>query len=250
MNKISKVPKIVIFLSIGIMTFIAVFFAIYLLGKDEDSLSLPDYDFIFYEVDFETDILSDPDYLSLDRSIHLKQGNQTTTIDRTFRSENGTVEFMLDYLDCIISGDYKDYGDFFSKLYFETEKIPEIFTMQRVYEITIEYLGETPVAESNKNYSEYRLSLDYKINRNDGTLRNDMGSDCFRTQYFLITNREGELKIDTIKSFDIVEEIPLETNHKEVYVGLAVFVALIAAAIFVFIRIRLKRQPNGSNPLK
>ena len=246
MIKNFKTSKIVIFLSIGIFAFVLIFFAIYVLGGEKNTPNAPEYDFIFHEVDFSTDILSDPDYLALDRSISFKQGNQTITIDRTFRSENGTVEFMLDYLDCIISGDYKSYGEFFSKLYFETEKIPEIFTMQRIYEITIEFLGETPTVESNKNYTEYRLSLDYKINRNDGTLRNDMGSDCFRTQYFLITNREGELKIDTIKSFDIVEEIPSKINSEAAYVCCFVFVLLVVTAIFIIIRKKVNRRIERS----
>ena len=203
----------------------------------------PEYDFIFHEVDFDTDILTDPDYLALDRSISLKQGNQTVAIDQGYRSENGTIEFMLGYLDCIICGDYEGYKDFFSELYFETENIPEIFTMQRVYETTIEFISETPVAGSNKNYTEYRLSLDYKINRNDGTLRNDMGSDCFRTQYFLITDREGVLKIDTIKSFDIVGDIPSEINFDEVYYIGCLIVLIVAAVIVIRTRRHSENKP-------
>ncbi len=243
MIKNTKAPRIVIFLSITIVLFILVFFTIYLLERKECDRPAPKYDFIFHQVDFETDILTDPDYLALDRSVSFKQGNQTVTIDKNFRSENGTVEFMLDYLDCIISGDYKRYGDFFSELYFESESVPEIFTMQRVYEITIEFLGETFVSKSNKNYAEYRLSLDYKINRNDGTLRNDMGSDCFRTQYFLITNRDGDLKIDTIKSYDIVEEVPLKISSDVVYACCAVILLLVVAVVYPIIR---KRRRRGS----
>ena len=241
MVKNTKVSKIVIFLSITIISFVLIFFAIYLLERKEYDRPAQKYDFIFHTVDFETDILSDPDYLALDRSVSFKQGNQTVTIDENFRSENGTVEFMLDYLDCIISGDYKRYGNFFSDLFFESESVPEIFTMQRIYEITIEFLGETSVVESNKNYTEYRLSLDYKINRNDGTLRNDMGSDCFRTQYFLITNRDGDLKIDTIKSYDIVEDIPSEINADGVYVCCAAILLLVVAIIYLVIRKRRRR---------
>ncbi len=247
MKKNVETSKIVILLSIVVLIFIMVFFSIYLLGGDGTRGSAPKYDFIFHEVDFDTDILTDPDYLVLDRSVSLRQGNQTVTIDRNFRSENGTIEFMLDYLDCIISGDYEGYGDFFSRLYFETETVPEIFTMQRVYEITIEFISETPIVESNKNYIEYRLSLDYKINRNDGTLRNDMGSDCFRTQYFLITNREGELKIDTIKSFDIVDDIPSEINLDLVYGCCAVVLLLVAAVIFVRIRKGSVNKPRETD---
>lgn len=241
MVKNTKVSKIVIFLSITIISFVLIFFAIYLLERKEYDRPAQKYDFIFHTVDFETDILSDPDYLALDRSVSFKQGNQTVTIDKNFRSENGSVEFMLDYLDCIISGDYKHYGDFFSDLFFESESVPEIFTMQRIYEITIEFLGETSVAQSNKNYTEYRLSLDYKINRNDGTLRNDMGSDCFRTQYFLITNRDGDLKIDTIKSYNIVEDITSEINADGVYVCCAAILLLAVAIIYLVIRKRRRR---------
>ena len=80
-----------------------------------------------------------------------------------------------------------------------------------------------------------------KINRNDGTLRNDMGSDCFRTQYFLITNRDGDLKIDTIKSYDIVEDIPSEINADGVYVCCAAILLLVVAIIYLVIRKRRRR---------
>lgn len=244
MEKYIKKRNIVIFLTIGLAVFILTFFAIYLLGKENTNSRVPKYDFIFHEVDFDTDILSDPEYLALDRSVSLKLGNQTVTIDDGYRSENGTIEFMLKYLNCIIAGDYNSYKNFFSKLYFETENVPEIFTMQRVYEITVEYISETAVTESNKNYTEYRLSLDYKINRNNGTLRNDMGSDCIRTQYFLITDREGSLMIDTIKSFDKVDDVPVEIDFVGVYVGCAV---LFIVAIIVLAVMKKKRSAKGSS---
>ena len=244
MEKYIKKRNIVIFLTIGLAVFILTFFAIYLLGKENTNNRVPKYDFIFHEVDFDTDILSDPEYLALDRSVSLKLGNQTVTIDDGYRSENGTIEFMLKYLDCIVAGDYNSYKNFFSKLYFETENVPEIFTMQRVYEITVEYISETAVTESNKNYTEYRLSLDYKINRNNGTLRNDMGSDCIRTQYFLITDREGSLMIDTIKSFDIVDDVPIEIDFVGVYVACAV---LFIVAIIVLAVMKKKRSAKGSS---
>lgn len=244
MEKYIKKRNIVIFLTIGLAVFILTFFAIYLLGKENTNSRVPKYDFIFHEVDFDTDILSDPEYLALDRSVSLKLGNQTVTIDDGYRSENGTIEFMLEYLNCIIAGDYNSYKNFFSKLYFETENVPEIFTMQRVYEITVEYISETAVTESNKNYTEYRLSLDYKINRNNGTLRNDMGSDCIRTQYFLITDREGSLMIDTIKSFDIVDDVPIEIDFVGVYVACTV---LFIVAIIVLAVMKKKRSAKGSS---
>lgn len=244
-NGVGK-TRIVIFLSIATAAFIMVFFVIYLLDIGGSAPKAPEYDFIFHEVDFDTDILTDPDYLALDRSVSLKQGNQTVVIDPEYRSENGTIEFMLEYLSCIICGDYEGYKDFFSRLYFETENVPEIFTMQRVYQTTIEFISETPIAESNKNYTEYRLSLDYKINRNNGTLRNDMGSDCFRTQYFLITDREGVLKIDTIKSFDIVQDIPSKTNFEAVYIGCTI-ILIVGAVIIVIKKRKYSSDKSGSD---
>ena len=156
MEKNVKKLRFVIFLTIGILAFVLVFFTIHTLDRGVFRKA-PEYDFIFHEVDFNTDILSDPDYLALDRSVSLKQGNQMVTIDQNYRSENGTIEFMIKYLNCMICGDYNGYKDFFSEVYFETENVPEIFTMQRIYETTVEFISETPIAESNKIYTEYRL---------------------------------------------------------------------------------------------
>ena len=63
MEKYIKKRNIVIFLTIGLAVFILTFFAIYLLGKENTNSRVPKYDFIFHEVDFDTDILSDPEYL-------------------------------------------------------------------------------------------------------------------------------------------------------------------------------------------
>lgn len=243
MEKNVKNARVMILFSVLLLIFILIFAAIFALSNQNNGQNAKKYDFIFHEVDFETDILSDESYLSLNRSVSLKQGNQTTVIDRNYVSEKGTVEFMLDYLDCVISGDYEGYGDFFSELYFEAESVPEIFTMQRIYEITVEILSETEIADSNRNYTEYRISLDYKINRNDGTFRQDMGSDCIRTQYFLITDREGDLKIDTVKSFDVVEEIPSGEALKISALNLVcVIILILLSAVLIVTTVKFKKK--------
>ena len=52
---------------------------------------------------------------------------------------------------------------------------------------------------SISNYTKYIYKLSYSILKNNGTFRNDIGEDQ-KTQYIVITDREGTLKIDAIST--------------------------------------------------
>ncbi len=243
MDILKKNKKVIICFLTVLVIFLTIMATIFAPDSKEKKGGNDKSRFIFHPIDPDTDILKDPDYLSLDRSISLKQGNVTTTIQNDHASESGTVEFMIRYLDHAIRGDYENFKNLFSEVYFKSETVPNFFTMQRIYEITIELISETPVVKSNKSYNEYRISLDYKINRNDGTFRDDMESDCFRTQYFLITNRDGELKIDTVKTFDIVDDIKDESYLNLKLISLAGAVVLFIG-LLILVALMLKKKKS------
>ena len=69
--------------------------------------------------------------------------------------------------------------------------------MQKIYDVLIKKISEDTVSDGNGSYTKYIFSLNYKILKNNGTLRNDFLTGS-RTQYIYITNREGELKIDGV----------------------------------------------------
>ncbi len=155
---------------------------------------------IFYTPDYDANILKDPEYLELDRDFRLKDGNITTTLDpKRIHSYSPGIGVIYELVNAVINGDADAYNALFSDAYFDENDPEPPFTMQRVYDIVIVKIREqTVVSETAGKYSEYIYELEYKINRNDGTYRTDIGHDASRSQYFCITDKEGEVKIDRL----------------------------------------------------
>ncbi len=158
---------------------------------------------IFYTPDYEADILKDTDYLSLDRDFRLKQGLNTTTLDpKKMNSYSPAVKVLYELVNAVINGDAEAYNELFSDRYVNDPKNPPLedpFTMQRVYDIVITKEREQAVSDTESGkYNEYIYSIEYKISKNDGTYRTDIGHDAARPQYFLLTDREGSVKIDRL----------------------------------------------------
>ena len=159
---------------------------------------------IFYTPDYDrkVDIRKDPSYLELNRAVRLKREQYTVVItENDLNSQSPAVGVLWDLINAVINGDAYAYNALFSERYYAEEGVePEDpFTMQRVYDVVIEEIREQTVSDSvDGKYNEYVYALEYKINRNDGTYRTDIGHDASRTQYFLLTDREGEVKIDRL----------------------------------------------------
>ncbi len=173
--------------------------------NDESRPVVPDKpdSVIFYTPDYNADILKDKDYLDLDRSFRLKQGLSTTTIDpQKLNSYSPAVKVLYQLVNAVIAGDAETYNSLFSKRYFNDESNPpaeDPFTMQRVYDIVITKIRERSVSdEESGKYIEYIYEVEYKINRNDGTYRTDIGHDASRSQYFQLTDRDGQVQIDRL----------------------------------------------------
>ncbi len=174
-------------------------------GEEESRPVKPDKpdSVIFFTPDYEVNILEDPDYLELDRSFRLTQGLSTTTIDTAkINSYSPAIKVLYELVNALIMGDAEAYNSLFSERYYQDEKNPPIeepFTMQRIYEIVIIKHRERSVTdEESGKYNEYIYEVEYKISRNDGTYRTDIGHDSARSQYFQLTDREGTVRIDRL----------------------------------------------------
>ncbi len=155
--------------------------------------------FSFYEPDYKTDILSDPEYLSLNRIVSYKNGPvMTTVLPQDYEKTDKILSFLASYLDAAIKGDYSNYSDFFTEEYISENGIPEKFTMQRIYNITVEKLNEAGQNANGQTSNQFVYSLSYMIARNDGTFRSDMESDALKPQYLVIKEISGEFYIDKI----------------------------------------------------
>lgn len=159
--------------------------------------------FDFYEPDYNENIYEDEEYIRRIEDGIITYDNATNSISAVNlenASEFGeTVEFLTNYIYTIIEGNAEEYNGFFSKRYFEKNSPKERFTMQKIYDAKITYFSMESVSEDGVNYTKYIYQLSYKILENNGTFRQDIG-DQARTQYVLITDREGKLLIDGIDS--------------------------------------------------
>ncbi len=149
----------------------------------------------FYPANEEENIFEDEAYMELERDISYRFGPQTITIqDGNFEKYGPDLVFFSKYFDTVIRGDGEAYNKLFSASYFEKNEKKDDFTMQQLYDITVEKLNET----KTENGMEYDYYVSYRIRRNNGTFRNDVDSDAIKRQLFHLVPEDGKIKIGYI----------------------------------------------------
>lgn len=162
----------------------------------------------FYPSDPSVDIMEDADYLELDRRIHFtRDGEMTIVNDENVESYGPAVQTLSQMIDCIIAGDHEGYNALFSSNYYATEgnEAKDAFTMQRVYDVALEYVRESTQTDkkTGKTYTQYEIIVKYKISRNDGTFRRDIGSNEARKQYYVLSDSTStNVLIDQIINYN------------------------------------------------
>lgn len=158
-------------------------------------LSLPDWD---------TDIFTLGSYLEKPRYINYKTlGSQTVGItDEKYGRYGDGLEFLGQYFDALMHGDHELVNSMHSEEWLHSHGYYEEFTMQKIYDITVELLREyVTQIESGEYITVYDYAVSYKIMKNDGTFRRDIYSDSVRTLYFEVTDNDEELKINRTEYF-------------------------------------------------
>lgn len=132
------------------------------------------------EPNYDIDISYDTHYMSRERYITYSDGGVSSIISE-YSNEYGSMgDFFLGYFSSLTSGDAEKYNSFFLEEYFDGEdRVPyERFTMQRVYDITVEKMGEELIEKGGyEGCVRTVFKVGYKIMHNDGTFRADMPSD-------------------------------------------------------------------------
>ena len=163
-----------------------------------------DFTIIFYPIDYEHNIMKDKEYLELDRKIYYfadrSQLGSMIELDDSNRDKQAVgVTLICDMVQSIIMGDADTYNSFFSDYYFEHKELePDPgFTMTQLYDIKITNFGQQTISDKKLgDYTEYHFVLQYKIHKNNGTFRSDIGSDGSAATYIIITDRNGKLMIE------------------------------------------------------
>jgi hypothetical protein len=158
---------------------------------------------IFHTPNYDEDITKDKAYMDRDRQIYYCDQSTGVTISlRDFEyAEHGEgVELLCHMIESIIAGDHEAYNSFFSEEYLDREGEKDMFTAQKLYEIKITLLSSEEIIEDGLKSTVETFTLEYMIYQNNGTFRTDVGSDAIRKQHVVVSDREGDMKIDSIVS--------------------------------------------------
>lgn len=183
-------------------------------GKDEVvTMGRPSSIDFYPYIDYDYDIMQDDEYLSLDRSIYYtdKRMGETFSIEDKdiFQNDYGpAVQTLKKMIDAITAGDADAYNALFSENYFAVEgnNPEEPFTMQQVYDIKFTRMAVTEKNDTQYGrYTQYEFEVEYKIHKNNGTFRTDIGMDDARRQYFVLSDStSNDVLIDQILNYNYV----------------------------------------------
>ncbi len=195
-NKKKKmIAGVAIFAAVGIIS--GVLLALEPLAKSVLGESLGMYgsnkSYSNYTPDYDLDVRTVSEYMELDRNIYFKKGGEKFVVEES-EDNSPDLKFFIKYFDCAINGRYNEYNKMFTDNYYKTNEPYVRFAPQMIYDISIEKLSER--YENGK--TNYTYNVTYRIYKNNGTFRNDIGSDGAKTLFFALVEDNGEIKIDRI----------------------------------------------------
>lgn len=151
--------------------------------------------YTFYPTDYDLDVTADEYYMGLDRYIHIQRGAENFAItDGNYDAWGEPIAFFARYFEAAIAGDAETYNSLFTEAYYKSAEPYDRFAPQMIYGIELEQLSFTESADGDS----YIFNVRYAIYRNDGTFRNDIDSNAFKTLIFYLVTDQGEIRIDAI----------------------------------------------------
>ena len=195
-NKKKKmIAGISIFLAVGIISGALLLVEPFAKGKLGETLGMygSNKSYNHYPADYDLDVTTVKEYMELDRDIHMVRGGETYILD-TSVNNTPDIEFFIEYFDCAINGRYEEYNDMFTARYYKTNEPYIRFAPQMIYDIKLEKLSES----YSDGKTHYTYNVTYRIYKNNGTFRNDIGSDGAKTLFFGLIEDNGVVKIDRI----------------------------------------------------
>ena len=161
-------------------------------------------DFDFYPADYGENIFDDEEYNTLIKDGFISYTDSSSGVTVGIDTDNpqkygADVKFLVDYINTIVNGDCDAYNNMFSEDYLKYNGKHEKFTMQKLYDVSITKLTVSNAAGKNGTYEIYEFILEYKILKNNGTFRKDIG-DGSKKQYLTVTTESGGFLISSIST--------------------------------------------------
>lgn len=165
----------------------------------------------FVPVNPDENIYEDEVWLDLDRTCYFEDesSGMTVSIDENLSDVPSycrqAVETLIKFINAAIAGDTDTFNGLFSKNYFEAGGEGKTsFTPQKLYDIKFSLISYGDIEEDGAKHESFHFWIEYKIKDNNGTFRNDMGSDATRKEYAVMTTRDESVMIDAL--------VPYKTN--------------------------------------
>lgn len=177
-----------------------------LLEKEDLTPPLPPE--AFFSADYTENIFEDEAYMRLNRSVYYKQYDSGEILTEENYEDLGTAsEFFYHYFNNVISGNYNAYHKMLTETYLQDDEVPDRFTMQMLYDIQVNQV-QAPGSATYKGeeVTVFFFEVKYKIFRNNGTFRNDVGSNQSTTQYYHLYSYKGQLYLNSVQDKWVVIE--------------------------------------------
>lgn len=210
---IKKQKKAIIVTFICLIGFVIIYSIIAMIDWSSIFFNVPedsDEYIYFYDEKLSQDLDSDEIYMGYDRTINLlieASGISETITDEDRTSYNEAINLLYDMIEYMIIGNAEGYNSCFSDIYYSNTEPKSRFTKQKIYNITIIEVSQSEKKDEDGNsYTEYYYKLDYMIRHNNGSLRKDVGSDGIKTQHVILSDRSGEVLIDTVYTLNYINK--------------------------------------------
>lgn len=160
-------------------------------------------DVFLYTPNFNSDIMNEEEYVSLDRTIRFADGTVIYDIasDGWVNAANDCQSFLVEYIKALVAGDGEKLQSMYSEEVVKKINIPNIITEQRIYDCLFTHISAQEVKENGERFFRYEVRVEYKIMRNDGTFRSDLASDSIKPQIFVVDDKDDGCIITKVVEF-------------------------------------------------
>ncbi len=142
------------------------------------------------EADYTEDIFEDRAYINKRRDVFFTfDGDGEFITAENYLTFSPAGEMFYNYFSCVINGNYSVYPSFFSENFKKSAILPEKFTMQKLYDISVTLESRE---SADGGYTEL-YSVRYRIMDNNGTFRSDLKNNTVIPIYYtvFVTNTDA-----------------------------------------------------------
>lgn len=190
---VKRVIKTVVAVFAALAVVLGVLYLISSLIKgDKVDYTEKDASIYYFSADYDADPLDDEVYAEKSRGVYFTDmsglGEYLTEADSSAPTARG---LFYRYFSALMNGDAASHRSLLSDDYADNFTIQERFTPQKVYDISVSFLSGD--SEDGTRYERY--SVAYKIYKNDGTYRADVGSDTAKNMVFELVYGSGSMPL-------------------------------------------------------